>query len=51
MVWFPHPRSLSSSWAISTFKRFSLQCTYSSTLVKVLWDIGREILTSIAVCP
>ena len=33
------------------FKVHTLHCTYSSTIVKTLWDIGRAILTSVAICP
>jgi hypothetical protein len=33
------------------FRVHTLDCTYSSTLVKVLWDTGKAILTPIAVCP
>lgn len=45
LVWgiqgcLPHPRSLSVRWAISTFNQLLSNRTYSSAIVKVVWDTG-----------
>jgi hypothetical protein len=34
-----------------TFKVHTPHYIYSSALVKVLWDIGKAILTSVTICP
>jgi len=34
-----------------TFKVHTPHYIYSSALDKVLWDIGKAILTSVAICP
>ena len=42
----------STEWFYGPAPHQSLNhCTYSSTIVKTLWDIGKAILTSIPSCP